>query len=230
MPSFSYENPRNINGQAAESSEDQLYETVWDILASTGYPSVTIENLKRQGCTDAQIALFSNAEELCTKAIRELEERIRMFYRDITAEAREYLKQGTYQRDQTFQKIERLLYRHIYLCLHPKNRSAVLLCMQENHLPEQYRKELSAVLEEEFGSVLTKLILAGAEVKNETEAALLSSMIIGSLSVFIQSPEYVRQVYKDASGRSPDYSIIEDSLNNVLLRLIWTDTSINKPF
>lgn len=230
MPAFNYENARNLSGQAAESEEDQLYETVWDLMASSGYPSVTIENLKRQGCTDAQIALSSNAEELCTKAVRELEERIHMFYRDITEEARAYLEEGNYQRDLTFQKIEHLLYRHIYLCLHPKNRSAVLLCMQENHLPESYRKELSAVLEEEFGSVLTNLILAGAEVKNETEAALLSSMIIGSLSVFIQSPEYVQKVYHDANGRSPDYSIIEDALNNVLLRLIWTDTSVNKPF
>ena len=102
--------------------------------------------------------------------------------------------------------------------------------MQENHLPEPFRKELPGVLEEEFGSVLSKLILAGAEVKNETEAALLSSMIIGSIAVFIQSPEYVRRIYQDAGGKNPDYSIIEDTLNNVLLRLIWTDTSVNKPF
>ncbi|MGN1388660.1 MAG: hypothetical protein ACI4WR_03340 [Bulleidia sp.] len=230
MPAFNYENPRNINGQSAESPEDKLYETVWDILASSGYPALTIENLKKQGCTEEQLAFCSSAEELCTEALKELEERIRICYRDITSEAREYLKQGAYQRDLTFQKIERLLYRHIYLCLHPKNRSAVLLCMQENHLPEQYRKELSAVLEEEFGSVLTELILAGAEVKNETEAALLSSVIIGSVSVFIQSPEYVRLVYKDSSRRDPDYSLIEDALNNVLLRLIWTDTSVNKQF
>ncbi len=230
MPAFNYDHARNIHGQTAESAEDQLYETVWEIISSFGYRFVTPDTLIRYGCTEEQIDLCSNAEELCTKALRELEDRIRLFYRDITAEAREYLKEGNYQRDLTFQKIERLLYRQIYLCLNPKNRSAVLLCMQENHLPEPFRKELPGVLEEEFGSVLSKLILAGAEVKNETEAALLSSMIIGSIAVFIQSPEYVRRIYQDAGGKNPDYSIIEDTLNNVLLRLIWTDTSVNKPF
>ncbi|MGI5990150.1 MAG: hypothetical protein ACOX78_07800 [Lachnospiraceae bacterium] len=259
MPEFNYANPVNAAGRPLESYRDKFLRAARDILIRDGVSGFTREKFLAAGCRDEDIGTFlapagdpgdSESIESAGKEIRpdaaqslclseekisdavteDLISRIRSCYRDITEEARSYLTSGQYSREESFQKLEHLLYRHVYLCFHPKNRSYVLLCMQEDHLPEPYRKKLAEVLEEEFGSVLTQLILSGGEIKNEQQASMMSCCVIGSIGIFIQSPEYCRRVWGAATRQEPNYAVIEDLVNNYLLRSIWNETAAGKPF
>ncbi len=132
--------------------------------------------------------------------------------------------------DEGFKQLERLLYRHIYQCFHPKNRIYVLAAAQESQLPPGLGQILPDALWQCFGSVLARLIYQVSQVKNAQVAAMCACAVCGSINLFVQQPKYCKNVCRGQTGREPDYGVIEDLLNNHFLRAIAADTAINKAF
>lgn len=230
MPTFNHENPVNAEGKALETPEEKLLRLCRQVLTEEGYAGLGRDRLLQMGCEPQALLGYRDAEDLCDAVVDDLVDRIGISYASITEDARAYLEEGNYTRDESFQKIERLLYRHIYLCFHPRNRTYVLMCLQEDHLPRKHRERLAKVLWTEFVSVLARLIQSGAEVRNEQESTLLACAAVGSISTFIQSPQLCREAYRGMTRMDPNYAVIEDFLNNHLMRSIWVGTSMNKPF
>lgn len=230
MPNFGYENPTNVSGASPEPPEDKIFRIVRELWTKYMDSVISFEMLLGMECDRDVLAKYGTLEELYDAVIADMIERIEIAYAPITEDARKYMAGGEKSRDLGMQRLERLLYRHTYLCIHPKNRTYVLLCNQENHLPEEYREDVAKALEKNFMSVLTGMIMEVSEVKNRQTAALLACSIIGSINTYIEQPELVKWTFRDATRLDPNYSEIEDYMNNILLRSVWANTSINKPF
>lgn len=230
MPNFNYENPTNVNGNSMQSPEDQLFSAVLDTLAYEGYQKLSFERLCKKGIKTEVLNEYKTIEELCEAVLYDAVERIRLIYESITEDAVEYLESGKKTKDESMKQIERLLYRHIYQCFHPKNRSYVLVAVQENMLPQQYQHILPEALHQYFGAVLSQLIMAVSEVKNAQVASMMTCAICGSINTFVQQPEFVKNVYVGTTREKPNYAVAEDFLNNYFLRAIAVNTAINKPF
>jgi hypothetical protein len=230
MPSFNYENPTNVRGDSLMTPQEKVLALARNVLIEEGPTALTTKRLAALGVPAELLVNYAADADILEAVLADLKAKIKESYAFITEDARAYLKAGSYSREISFQKMQRLLYRHAYLCLHPKNRTYVLLCVQENLLPEDCRRSLAETLYREFGSVLTQLILAGGEVKNEQKAAMMTCAAVGTICVFVQSPQFVREVFAGTTRQEPNYAVIEDMVNNYLLRAIWEETEINKPF
>ena len=230
MPNFGYENPTNISGASPEPPEDKVFRIVRETWAKYADCIITYDMLLGAGCDRDVLEKYGTLEELYDAVVADIIERIGIAYAPITEDARNYMAGTEKTRDLGMQKLERLLYLHTYLCIHPKNRTYVLLCSQEDHLPAEYREDIAKAVEKNFMSVLTAMILEVSEVKNSQTAALLACSAIGSINTYIQQPELVKWTFRDATRLDPNYSVIEDYMNNIILRSVWANTSINKPF
>lgn len=230
MPNFNYENPRNINGGSMQTPEEQLFSLVLETLAYEGYQSLTLEGLCEKGVDAELIKDYQTREELCEEVLNDAAERIHLIYTSITEDARTYLESPDKTRDESWKQLERLLYRHIYQCFHPKNRNYVLVAAQENMLPLGLQEILPNVMYKEFGEVLAQLIMAVSEVKNASIAAMMTCSICGTIHTFVQEPEYCKKIFIGTTREKPNYAVVEDFLNNYFLRAIAVNTAINKPF
>lgn len=230
MPNFNYENPRNIRGNSMESPEDHLFYLVIDSLAYEGYSAMAPAMLRKRGGSEELIAGYGTKKKLCQAALEDAAKRMELIYEGITEDARIYLDALKYTKDESWKQLERLLYRHIYQCFHPKNRAYVLAAAQESQLPPELQRILPDTLHRCFGEVLARLILAVSEVKNADMAAMTACSVCGSINVFVQQPGYCRNVYLGITGKKPNYAVVEDFLNNYFLRSIAASTAINKPF
>lgn len=230
MPNFNYENPRNVNGSSVQSPEEQLFLLVMEIIAYEGYQNLTIERLLKEGADSTLLNRYQTREELCEAVFLDAAERIRLIYQSITEDAIDYLNKKEKTRDESWKQLERLLYRHIYQCFHPKNRVYVLAAAQENLLPPGLNEILPEVMYTSFGSVLSQLIMAVSEVKKAPIAAMITCSICGTIQAFVQQPEYCKNVFVGMTREKPNYAVVEDFLNNYFLRSIAVNTAINKPF
>lgn len=230
MPNFNYENPTNVNGNSMQSPEDQLFQAVLDTLAYEGYQNLTFEGLGKKGISIEVLEEYKTEDELCEAVLNDAVERIRLIYESITEDAVTYLTSSEKSKDESMKQLERLLYRHIYQCFHPKNRSYVLVGVQENMLPQKFQHILPDAMHKYFGSVLSQLIMAVSEVKSAQVASMMTCAICGSINTFVQQPEYVKNVYVGTTREKPNYAVAEDFLNNYFLRAIAVNTAINKPF
>lgn len=230
MPNFNYENPRNINGSSTQSPEEQLFSLVLEILAYDGYQNLTAERLLEKGADEALLNTYQTRENLCEAVLFDAAERIRLIYDSITEETRAYLNSQGKTKDESWKQLERLLYRHIYQCFHPKNRNYVLAAAQENLLPVGLNEILPKAMETYFGSILSQLIMAVSEVKKAPIAAMITCSICGTIQSFVQQPEYCKKVFIGMTREKPNYAVVEDFLNNYFLRSIAANTAINKPF
>lgn len=230
MPDFNYENPTNIRGASMEPPEDHLFQLVLDALAYESYQGMTIGKIRGAGGSDELIVKFGTKKKLCRAALEDAAERVSLIYEGITEEARDYLENHQYTKDESWKQLERLLYRHIYQCFHPKNRAYVLIAAQESQLPAELQHILPDALHRCFGSILAKLILTVSEVKNTEIAVMTACAVCGSVNVFVQQPVYCGNVFAGATGKKPNYAVVEDFLNNYFLRSIAANTAINKPF
>ena len=132
MPKFNTANPTNVSGNPLELPEDYLFRMVRETMCEGGRVPLSFDALLAKGCDRDLLASYESAEALVDAVITDMIERMTIIWEPVTAEAREYLAGDTDNRDQSVQKLERLIYRHTYQVLHPKNRSYVLLCSQEN--------------------------------------------------------------------------------------------------
>lgn len=230
MPNFNYENPTDIHGNSLETPQEQLFLRAMDILAYDGFASLTKETLMKRGVDAQLLETYSGSEAICEAVLLDAAERIETAYASITEEAKAYLMARKYTRDEGFKQLERMLYRHIYLCFHPKNRVFVLVGSQENRLPQGLYEILPRALQRSFGDILTQMILCVSEVKNAPLAATISCTILGSIQAFVQQPEYCRALFVGGTREKPNYAVVEDYLNNYFLRAIAANTAINKPF
>lgn len=230
MPNFNYENPTNIHGGSMQTGEEQLFSLVLDGLAYDGYRNLTLEEIRRRGADPEAVGRYGSVEELCESALTDAAERIALAYDSVTGEARAYLRAPCPGRDEGFKQLERLLYRHIYLCFHPKNRSYVLVAAGESQLPPELQRILPDALYRQFGTVLAELIMAVSEVKNAQMSAMMACSICGSINIFVQQPMYCRNMFVGETREKPNYAVIEDFLNNYFLRGVAANTAINKPF
>ena len=228
MPKFNTANPSNVNGNPLEDPEDFMFRMVRETMCGGG--GLSFDLLREKGCDVQLIVSYDTIDDLVRAVIDDLIERMNIIWEPVCAEAREYLASGTGNRDQSVQKLERLIYRHTYQVMHPKNRSYVLLCAQESLIPEEHRERVASALRENFTDTLTGMIMAVSEIKNQTNAALLAGQVIGNINFYLLQPELVKCIFRSATGLDPKYSEIEDYMNNMLLRSIWHNTSINKLF
>ena len=230
MPKFNTANPTNIGGNPLEPPEDYLFRMVRETLCQESTAGLTYALLEAKGCDRDLLASYDSIDDLISAVIDDMLERLAIIWEPVTAEAREYLDGDTSNRDWSVQKLERLIYRHTYQALHPKNRSYVLLCSQKNLIPKEYREKVAKALHKHFVDVLIRMILAASEIKKQYNAALLAGQIIGNINFYIMQPELTKWMYRSATGLDPKYSEIEDYTNNMLLRSVWHNTAINKQF
>lgn len=230
MPNFNYENPTNILGGAMETGEDRLFSLVLETLAYDGYGSLTLEGIRQKGADPEMIGRYGSRKELCERALKDAAERVALAYDSATQEARAYLSAPVRDRDEGWKLLERLLYRHIYLCFHPKNRNYVLAAAGESQLPPTLQRILPDALHDRFGTVLAGLITAVSEVKNQQLSAVMACSICGSVDIFVQQPMYCRDMFVGATREKPNYAVVEDFLNNYFLRAVAANTAVNKSF
>lgn len=230
MPNFNYENPLNVNGSSMESPEEVLFGRVLDLLAYEGYGRLDLADLEKSGADGELLARYPSKEMLCEAVLQDAAERMALIYESVTEEARAYLEAQEQTRDESWKQLERLLYRHIYQCFHPKNRKYVLLMVQEAMLPPEFQTLLPEAMYQCFGDVLSRMILMVSEVKNAQLAAMMSCAICGSINTFVLQPEYCRNIFVGMTREKPNYAVVEDFLNNYFLRSIAVNTAINKPF
>ena len=102
--------------------------------------------------------------------------------------------------------------------------------LQLASLVARFRERVAAALHENFTSVLTQMIIAASEVENSRNAAILASQVVGNINFYVLQPELTKVLFNDATGLDPNMSEIEDYMNNMFLRSIWWNTSINKTF
>lgn len=207
----------------------------------------------------AVLSRYRTKEDVCRAALEDGKERMALIYEGVTAEARDYLETGVYSMsaggldkerggarrkisdtgqkiaglerdDEGWKQLERLLYRHIYQCFHPKNRIYVLAAAQESQLPEELEQILPDALWKYFGSVLAQLVYQVGQVKNAQVAAMCACTVCGGINAFVQQPLYCKNVFMGQTGREPNYAVIEDLLNDHFLRAIAADTAIDKAF
>lgn len=256
MAGFNYEDPRNVQGNGPESEEAQLFRIVLDSLVHEGYGGMTLKAI-RERCEgaglQAVLSRYKTKEDVCRAALEDGAERMALLYEKVTAEARDYLQAGAGvpgvrgrgaegagrsdrsvpgrdREDEGWKQLERLLYRHIYQCFHPKNRIYVLAAVQESRLPEELGQILPDAMWRYFGSVLAQLIYRVGQVKNAQVAAMCACTVCGGINAFVQQPLYCKNVFTGQTGREPDHAVIEDLLNNHFLRAIAADTAIDKVF
>ncbi|MGN0159544.1 MAG: hypothetical protein ACI39W_10530 [Brotaphodocola sp.] len=230
MPNFNYENPRNVNGSSMQSPEEQLFALVLETLAYEGYQNLTKKRLLEKGADEELLRSYPTREDLCEAVLLDAAERMRLIYEPITADAIAYLESGAKTRDESWKQLERLLYRHIYQCFHPKNRNYVLAAIQESMLPAGLNEILPNAMYDCFGNVLSQMIMAVSEVKKAPIAAMMTCSICGTINTFVQQAEYCKKVFIGATREKPNYAVVEDFLNNYFLRSIAVNTAINKPF
>lgn len=230
MPNFNYENPRNAEGGSMQSPKEQLFLMVLNTIAYEGWRTITLEGLREKGVDAALLADFDSVGELCEAALLDAADRVACTYESVTEEARAYLASGSRTQDESFKQLERLLYRHIYLCFHPKNRVYMLVAALESQLPEGAGSILPDALQAHFGKVLTDLIMAVSQVKNAQIAALSACLICGAVNAFVQQPQLCGNLFTGATREKPNYAVVEDFMNNYFLRAIAANTAINKPF
>ena len=125
---------------------------------------------------------------------------------------------------------EGCLYRHIHLCLHPKNRIYVLAATYEAQLPPALSEILPKALQASFCDVLEELILSVAQVKKQKEAAMLAASVCACVQFYAVQPELTKCMFMAKTRHEPNYAEVEDMLNNMLLRSIVANTAINKAF
>lgn len=157
----------NMSGQTMLSPEDQLLEMSLCALAYGGYQALTVANMRHAGADEALLAPLRTREKLCKWALDETAERIRLAYELVTEQARVYLAGSEKSQDESIKQLERLLYRHIHLCLHPKNRIYVLAAANEAQLPQSLNDILPKALQVSFCDVLEEMILSVAQVKSK---------------------------------------------------------------
>ena len=104
------------------------------------------------------------------------------------------------------------------------------MASNEVMLKEPHQKAIAKAIQEHFTKILYHLILTAGQIKNERWAALLTASAISSIHVFVQQPELCKGIYKDATRQDPNYSEIQDYVNNMILRNIYMNLGINKPF
>lgn len=230
MPNFNYENPTNALGNPMESPEDHMFKMVLEIVVSEGYSNLSFGKLKKKGVEEDLLKSYKNKKNVFHAAFEDWMERIVCSYEKICEQAREYIISGNRNKEEGWRQLERLLYRHIYLCFHPKNRNYVLLTARENMIPYEYKVCMTETLSQCFGEVLTELILDVSEVKNRQMAAMLTCTVCAGIHIFVQQPEYCKKIYESTTRLEPNYAVIEDFLNDCFLRTIAVNTAINKPF
>lgn len=230
MPNFNYGAAVNVYGQTLESSQDKLFDFARELIVREGRTAFTLDICRKAGFSDELLEDFKSSDELLEATFHDLIRKIEENYDRITEEAREYLEKHTYTEDESYQKLQRLLNRHIWLVFNPKNRSYVLLASNEVMLSECYQKSVNKTIQEHFTDVLYQLILTAGQIKNERLAALLTATAVSDINIFVQQPELCKSIFKSATRLDPNYSEIQDYVNNVILRTIHTNLSINKPF
>ena len=230
MPNFNYGTAFNIHGQTLDSTEDRLFDFVRETFVRRGTESIHLKDCREAGFHEDILSRFQNEDELIDATVQDLIQKIKMNYDAMTEEARAYLDGRVYTEDQSYQKLERLLNRHIWLVFNPKNRSYVLMASNEVMLKEPHQKAIAKAIQEHFTKILYHLILTAGQIKNERWAALLTASAISSIHVFVQQPELCKGIYKDATRQDPNYSEIQDYVNNMILRNIYMNLGINKPF
>ncbi len=235
MPDFNYENPANIEGSPLCSPEEQLFTAVLEGLAYDGYAGLDMENIGKRSGQLLLAESYKTKMKLCRAALIDAADRMRLAYMGITEEARAYLeteKKGGIkkQQDEGWKQLERLLYRHIYLCFHPKNRVYVLVAGQEGQLPEELSRILPDARNRYFGEVLSRMILAVSEVKSRQLSAMIACSICGGIDIFVHEPEYCKELYNRQTGQEPNYALVEDLMNNYFLRAVAANTAVNKLF
>ena len=230
MPDFNYGAAVNVYGQTLESSEDKLFDFARAVIVGEGRTALTLEICRKAGFSEEVLDAYKSSEELLDATLHDLIRKIEENYDHITEEGREYLEKHRYTEDESYQKLQRLLNRHIWLVFNPKNRSYVLLASNEVMLPECYQKAVNKAIQEHFTDVLYQLILTAGQIKNARVAALLTATAISDINIFVQQPELCKSIFKSATRLDPNYSEIQDYVNNVILRNIHTNLSINKTF
>ena len=230
MPNFNFGTAYNTSGQTMQSPEDKLLEMVLRNLVFGGYQAISAANLRKNGADEALLAPLRTKEKLCQWALQEAAERIKIAYADVTEQAEAYLQGNEQTQDEGIKQLERMLYRHIHLCLHPKNRIYVLAAVNEAQLPSALAEILPKTLQAVFCDVLEKLIFSVAQVKKQKEAALLASSVCASVQFYAVQPELAKKMFMAQTRHEPNYAEIEDMLNNMLLRSIVANTAINKAF
>lgn len=230
MPDFNYGNARNVAGKSVEPEEDQLFQSVIDILVNKGYDRLSDELRNIADNFSNQLETYESEKALCEAALKDAALRIKLAYEGVTDEIREYLRSDHKTNDRSYMYLERLLYRHIYLCFHPKNRNYVLLCAQDNKFPKEMNAIVPRAAGEYFGDILARMILEVSEVKNEQMAEVLACSVCGAIQIFVQQPWFCKEMFMKLTREEPNYAVIEDLLNNMFLRMIKANTQMNKPF
>ena len=230
MPNFNFGTAYNMSGQTMLSPEDQLLEMSLCALAYGGYQALTVANMRHAGADEALLAPLRTREKLCKWALDETAERIRLAYELVTEQARVYLAGSEKSQDESIKQLERLLYRHIHLCLHPKNRIYVLAAANEAQLPQSLNDILPKALQVSFCDVLEEMILSVPQVKKQKEAAMLAASVCACVQFYAVQPELTKCMFMAKTRHEPNYAEVEDMLNNMLLRSIVANTAINKAF
>ena len=230
MPDFNTGTAYNIGGQTLLSPEERLLEYVLGTLAYRGYAALNPSDARRVCDEEALTAPLRTRESLCAWALGEAAERVAIAYGPVTEQARAYLAGAARTQDESVKQLQRLLVRHIHLCLHPKNRIYVLTAANEAQLPEHLGAILPKALQEAFCGVLEEMIMAASQVKKQKEAALLAASVCASVQFYAVQPELAKRMLVCATRHEPNYAEVEDMLNNMLLRAIVANTAINKPF
>lgn len=230
MPNFNYGNLRNIHGASIVPPEDQLLMIVLDALAYESYAGLTLAKVRARSAAPELVGQYRNKHDLCRAMLLEAAERVAIAYESVTRDAKVFLASGGKDREAGWKELERLLYRHIYLCFHPENRCYALVAAQESQLPADLRELLPKALHKAFGETLAQMILAVSAVKKPHEAALLACNVTGCINTFIQQPEYCQKVFIGQTRTKPNYANVEDQLNNYFLRSIHANTAMNKLF
>ncbi len=227
MPNFNYGAAVNVYGQTLESSEDKLFDFAREVIVREGRTALTLDLCRNAGFTEELLSEFKSSDELLEATVHDLIRKIEENYDHITEESRTYLGNHRYTEDESYQKLQRLLNRHIWLVFNPKNRSYVLLASNEVMLSESDQKAVNKAIQEHFTDVLYQLILTAGQIKNERLATLLTVTAISDINIFVQQPELCKRIFKAGTRLEPNYSEIQDYVNNVILRNIHTNLSIN---
>ncbi len=230
MPNFNFGTAYNTSGQTMQSPEDALLEMILRALVFGGYQTVSASALRKLGADETLSASLRTREKLCKWALDEAAERIHLAYTDVTEQAIDYLQSTEQTPDEGIKQLERMLYRHIHLCLHPKNRIYVLAAVNEAQLPPALSDILPKTLQSVFCDILEKLIFSVAQVKKQKDAALLASSVCASVQFYAVQPELAKKMFIAQTRHEPNYAEIEDMLNNMLLRSIVANTAVNKAF
>ena len=195
MPKFNTANPTTVGGKPLEPPEDYLFRMVREAMCAGEPQGISFEMLAQKNCDQELLDAYQSVDDLIDAVVDDMIERLGIIWEPVTAEAREYLGTNPDNRDWSVQKLERLIYRHTYQALHPKNRSYMLLCSQENLLPARCREKVAAALRDHFTSVLTGMIMAASEIKNQRNAAILAAQVIGNVNFYVMQPELRRKCF-----------------------------------